>query len=82
MDFHKDIITTWIAPGSSRDPMEKSLKLDLHLLMLNLTWIIISASKRSNGEIIELEFVAFHMWPNTIYLIYKYVFSIVLHRIT
>ena len=61
MDFHKDITTTWIAPGSSRDPMEKSLKSDLHLLMLNLTGIIMFAGKRSNGEIIELQFVAFHM---------------------
>ena len=61
MDFHKDITTTWIAPGSSIDPMEKSLKSDLHLLMLNLTGIIMFAGKRSNGEIIELQFVAFHM---------------------
>ena len=51
MDFHKDITTTWIAPGSSIDPMEKSLKSDLYLLMLNLTGIIMFAGKK----IIELD---------------------------
>ena len=58
MDFLKDTTTTWIAPGSSRDPMEKSLKSDLHLLTLKLTLLILFARKRPNGKDIVLKFVA------------------------
>ena len=79
MDFHKDITTTWIAPGSSRDPMEKSLKLYLHLLTLDLTWLILFARKRHHGKITEIKFIAFYIWPNNIYLI-CYVSFIILNR--
>ena len=61
LDFHKDTTTTWIAPGSSRDPMEKSLKSDLHLLTLVLTSIILFAGKKPNGKDIVLKFGAFYI---------------------
>ena len=61
LDFHKDITTIWIAPGSSRYPMEKSLKSELHLLTFNLTCLILFARKEPNGNDIVLKFVAFNI---------------------
>ena len=81
MDFHKDITTTWIAPGSSKEAMEKSLKSDLHLLTLNLTCLILFARKRPHGEITEIKSVAFYIESDTTYFACKYVTSIVLHRL-
>ena len=78
LDFHKDTTTRCIAPGSSWDPMEKSLKSDLYLLMLNLT-LIKFARKRPHRDIIEIWLVAFHIWPNIFCLICE-VFLIILHR--
>jgi hypothetical protein len=63
MDFHKDITTTWIAPGSFRDPMKMSLKSVLHHSMYNLTLVILIAgnicfikirSKHSNDTLLSL----------------------------
>ena len=69
LDFHKDTTTTWIAPGSSRDPMEKSLKSDLHLLMQSLTWVILLAGKRPHGKITEIGFVDFCIETDTVYCV-------------
>ena len=61
MDFPKDITTIWIAPGSSKEAMEKSLKSDLCLLTLDLTCLILFARKEPNGKDIVLKFVAFYI---------------------
>ena len=82
MDFLKDTTTKWIAPGLSRDPMEKSLKSHLHLLMYSLTWNILLACKRPHGKITEIRFVAFCIETNTIYFVCNKCSSIVLHIIS
>ena len=68
MDFPKDTTTTWIAPGSSRDRLEKSLRSDLHFLMYSLTWVISFAGKRPHGEITEIKFVAFCIENDAMYV--------------
>ena len=69
MDFHKDITTTWIAPGSFRDPMEMSLKSVLHHLMYNLTLLFLFAGMKPHGKITDMIFVDLCIEPDTFYFV-------------